>query len=268
MNIIDLSGKENILKFNFFVSYYQHLSTIQDDSEKWMAIDAVMKYAFYGIEPDLSMLPPQALGFFFAVKPTLDKGIADSVNGKNGGKKSRKSNSETPCEKKERGVTEKNNPPSDFSETEIEEGIGIGEGIGEEKEDIADSSYEESVSAEPTASNRVPYQEIIDLYNSVCVSFPQVTRLTEQRRKTIRSRYREYGMDGIRKVFESAEASDFLSGRNGKWMNCSYDWLMKQGNFLKVFEGNYPAEGSVRNGASNTSYSEAELEEIFADSIF
>lgn len=133
---------------------------------------------------------------------------------------------------------------------------------------IADSSYEESVSAEPTASNRVPYQEIIDLYNSVCVSFPQVTRLTEQRRKTIRSRYREYGMDGIRKVFESAEASDFLSGRNGKWTNCSYDWLMKQGNFLKVFEGNYPAEGSVRNGASNTSYSEAELEEIFADSIF
>lgn len=36
-----------------------------------------------------------------------------------------------------------------------------------------------------------------------------------------------------------AEASDFLSGRNGKWEGCSLDWLLCPGNWQKVMEGNY-----------------------------
>lgn len=36
-----------------------------------------------------------------------------------------------------------------------------------------------------------------------------------------------------------AEASDFLSGCNGAWTACNFDWLLNTENFLKVLEGNY-----------------------------
>ena len=36
-----------------------------------------------------------------------------------------------------------------------------------------------------------------------------------------------------------AEASDFISGRNGKWNNASFDWLMNETNLVKVLDGNY-----------------------------
>jgi hypothetical protein len=38
---------------------------------------------------------------------------------------------------------------------------------------------------------------------------------------------------------ERVEASDFLSGRTGKWTSCNVDWLLKPANFTKVLEGNY-----------------------------
>jgi hypothetical protein len=36
-----------------------------------------------------------------------------------------------------------------------------------------------------------------------------------------------------------AQASDFLSGRNGKWTGCNFDWLINENNMVKVLEGNY-----------------------------
>jgi hypothetical protein len=41
------------------------------------------------------------------------------------------------------------------------------------------------------------------------------------------------------KFFDAVKASDFLSGRSGKWTNCSLQWLMKATNFAKVVEGTY-----------------------------
>ena len=43
----------------------------------------------------------------------------------------------------------------------------------------------------------------------------------------------------MRKVFERVEKSDFLSGRAGKWQGCSFDWILKPGNWQKIIEGNY-----------------------------
>ena len=42
----------------------------------------------------------------------------------------------------------------------------------------------------------------------------------------------------MKKAFELAEESDFLSGRNGTW-NASFDWLMNDTNLAKVLDGNY-----------------------------
>lgn len=81
-------------------------------------------------------------------------------------------------------------------------------------------------------------KEIIDKFNSVCVSFNKVSKLTDAREKTIKARLKEYSMQDIITVFEKAEKSDFLKGKNGTF-KASFDWLMKPANFIKVLEGNY-----------------------------
>jgi len=40
-------------------------------------------------------------------------------------------------------------------------------------------------------------------------------------------------------VFQKVEASDFLSGRSGKWNGCNFDWVLKEANMVKILEGNY-----------------------------
>ena len=109
--------------------------------------------------------------------------------------------------------------------------------------DISSSTdvTEDILSAKPTRS-RVPYQDVVDKYNEICISMPRVTRLTDARRRAIKGRCSEYSFSEIVDMFQKAQHSDFLSGRNGKWNGCSFDWLMKPGNFLKVIEGNYPNE--------------------------
>jgi uncharacterized protein YdaU (DUF1376 family) len=47
------------------------------------------------------------------------------------------------------------------------------------------------------------------------------------------------------RFFGYVAASDFLSGRSGKWGNCDLSWLMKAENFAKVVQGNYENKGAA-----------------------
>jgi len=46
-------------------------------------------------------------------------------------------------------------------------------------------------------------------------------------------------LDWFDRFFGYVAKSDFLTGRNGRWMNCDLGWLMNQANFAKVVQGNY-----------------------------
>lgn len=93
---------------------------------------------------------------------------------------------------------------------------------------------------------------IVEQYNSICVSMPRCTKLTDSRRKKVKKRLSENSVDDIILAFTKAQQSDFLSGRNGGWRGCNFDWLMKsQDNITKVLEGAYD---------NNKSYSKDELE--------
>ena len=85
----------------------------------------------------------------------------------------------------------------------------------------------------------IDYQGIIDLYNEICVSLPRVTKLSDSRKRAIKTRLKSYTVEDLKKAFEMAESSDFISGRNGKWNNASFDWLMNETNLVKVLDGNY-----------------------------
>jgi hypothetical protein len=90
-------------------------------------------------------------------------------------------------------------------------------------------------------STHTPYQKIVALYHDKCPSLPKVQKITDSRKKAIKARWNEYGqsVDTFKECFERVEASDFLSGRSGKWSNCGFDWIMKESNFTKIMEGNY-----------------------------
>lgn len=97
-------------------------------------------------------------------------------------------------------------------------------------------------STDIASSTRPPAlcQQVIDMFNSVCISLPKVKTLSSARKKAISARLREIDndMDELRRIFERVEASDFLCGRKKEW-TASFDWIMKPSNFLKIREGNY-----------------------------
>jgi len=87
---------------------------------------------------------------------------------------------------------------------------------------------------------KIPYSLIVEKYNAICKSLPKVKARTKARDRAMKSIYKTFKtIEKIEDVFNKAEASDFLSGRNGSWANCNFDWLLKENNFVKVVEGCY-----------------------------
>lgn len=87
------------------------------------------------------------------------------------------------------------------------------------------------------------YQLIADLYNETCVSFPKLRTLSESRKKAIKARLHTYTIDDFKLLFQKAEASDFLKGRNDRNWSATFDWLIKDSSMAKVLEGNFDNSG-------------------------
>ena len=88
--------------------------------------------------------------------------------------------------------------------------------------------------------NKLKPSDVVEMYNSICVSLPKVVTLSEKRRRQIRALLKKIrDRTEIETVFRKAEESDFLSGRSGKWNGCNFDWLINYNNFIKVLEGTY-----------------------------
>lgn len=78
---------------------------------------------------------------------------------------------------------------------------------------------------------------IISKYNST--SFAKVEKITDQRKKHIRARIKDYGVDNILLMIERANKSDFLHGINDRRWKADFDWLMNPNNYVKVIEGKF-----------------------------
>jgi predicted phage replisome organizer len=84
------------------------------------------------------------------------------------------------------------------------------------------------------------YSEIQLLFNNTCITLPKIISMTANRKKTISTRWREHpSIEFFEQLFKKVNDSDFLSGRNKKWMCCCFDWIMRPSNLTKIIEGNY-----------------------------
>ena len=115
----------------------------------------------------------------------------------------------------------KSNATEEELDKEIETDIDI-EGENRNKESLSSS-----------------YRQVLELYSSICVSYPKLRSLSELRKKAIRARLNTYSMADFETVFRKAEASDFMKGKNKRDWRATFDWMMKDANFGKVLEGSY-----------------------------
>lgn len=110
--------------------------------------------------------------------------------------------------------------------------------LEEDKEREEEKEVDKEKEKEKEKSN-MDYQQIIDLFNDTCVSFPKVRSLSDARKKAIKARLKTYSADDLKRAFEMAEASDFLKGKNNRDWQATYDWIMCDRNMAKILDGNY-----------------------------
>lgn len=123
--------------------------------------------------------------------------------------------------------------------------ISISEDIDTKKSRKAasPSASDEAQASEPT--EKIPFKEIKDLWNTTCLGFARLMVISEARKNKIRNRVAEMG--GVEKalpilklIFEKAQASSFLKGDNKRGWKASFDWFFENDkNWVKVYEGNY-----------------------------
>lgn len=111
-----------------------------------------------------------------------------------------------------------------------------------------DIDKEKDINIISSKKYEIDYQEVINYYHHFCPSLPKVTKITDARKKLINARLKDYSMVELEKAFKEAEASDFLTGRNGKWGGASFDWIMNTNNIVKILEGNYRNKEGAKTG--------------------
>lgn len=108
----------------------------------------------------------------------------------------------------------------------------------EEAVAVAVEPVEEATPVEAPERKPMDYNAIVDMYHKICVSYPRIMKLSDERKKKIKCRYEEMKGDLtiLETVFRKMQESDFM--KSGSW--ASFDWVFKNSqNWMKVYEGNY-----------------------------
>lgn len=93
----------------------------------------------------------------------------------------------------------------------------------------------------------LPLQEAFDAYNAKAaeLSLPSARTLNADRKRKLKARLREHGIEGWRTALDELGKSEFLTGQNGRGWCADFDFLLTPSKLTKVIEGGYR---SVANG--------------------
>lgn len=133
--------------------------------------------------------------------------------------------------------------------------------FGDYRGDNSHSKVKESKEKESKVKKSIvyPYQDIIELWNSLCGNcLPKVQKLTDDRLEKIRLRLNELTgepkdyIEKVTELFSRVNASDFLRGDSNSGWTATFDWLFSNSkNWVKVMEGNYDNERGSRAVSSD-----------------
>lgn len=95
----------------------------------------------------------------------------------------------------------------------------------------------------PVTTTTLQTQQILNLYNQICVSLPKIRKLSTSCQKDVEKIISTYSEDEIREAFEKAERSVFLKGKKNsdkfKAWKADFIWIVKEEHFINLFNGKY-----------------------------
>ena len=93
------------------------------------------------------------------------------------------------------------------------------------------------------AADPCPHQDILDAYHRILPELPQMQLWTEDRRKLLRTRWREdvarQNLEWWEDLFQFVRKCPLLMGENDRGWTATLEWIIRPKNFPKVIEGNY-----------------------------
>jgi len=93
--------------------------------------------------------------------------------------------------------------------------------------------------AKAPKNDEIPYKEVIDYFHNTCQSLTKVLKLTDTRKRLIKSRLKEHGNEVVAEVFKKANESDFLNARSGSDFKANIDFVLNKTKFVRILEGQY-----------------------------
>ena len=123
--------------------------------------------------------------------------------------------------------------------------------VSQNVRDVAhtDTDTDKDICPSPSGEGRdaVVVADIVEAYHEICKDLPKVIKITPARRQAIRARWRNElpSLDDWRRFFAVVNESKFLTGRapatggREKPFLADIDFLIKQGNVVKIMEGKY-----------------------------
>lgn len=130
------------------------------------------------------------------------------------------------------------------------------------EEDI-DRDIEIDKDKEKKKIDKINYQEIVNMYNDICISFPRLTTLSDNRKKAIKARLNIYSVSDFERLFNKAEASSFLKGANNRNWSATFDWMIKDSNMAKILDGNYDDRTATAGSTQVKSKTAQELDSFY-----
>ena len=125
--------------------------------------------------------------------------------------------------------------------------------------------YKES--GENEKSNKKQIEEVINLYRSICKSFPQIRSLTDKREKAIKELLKKSSLDEIREGFEKAENTPFLQGQNKDGWRANFDFIIKHEKLIKILEGFYDLNPKPNENKTEEKIYEDNWDEFFREKL-
>ncbi len=121
------------------------------------------------------------------------------------------------------------------------------------KDSIVNKSIEEESKGEDKIVNlvllpnkeKIDFQEIVDIFNSVCIELPKVTKIIDARKKAITKILEKNSLEELGTVFRNISESDYLNGKIVTW-KADFDWILKPENFIKILENKYKNNSNGR----------------------
>lgn len=109
-------------------------------------------------------------------------------------------------------------------------------------------------------------EKVISDFKRICTGLVKPEKLTDHRRRLIYQAEAD-GVD-FTELFERAQQSDFLTGRDGKGGGFGFDWVLEPKNRQKIIEGNYNNRGQPAKSVNSLKGASFDLEAYKRTSLF